>query len=134
LWKPGFTTKLLIVFNCVVFSYFVCLRPVSCVPLLPVTLDCPLVIAPSVFYNVHLPLNTNRIACFIYCRTGFELTILVVIDTECTGSCKSKYHTITTKTTPWYIQAFLNHQISGDGVLAYKMTFCYVWTVFLFKW
>jgi hypothetical protein len=31
--------------------------------------------------------------------TGFELTTLVVIDTDCTGSCKSKYHTITTTTT-----------------------------------
>jgi hypothetical protein len=28
--------------------------------------------------------------------TGFELTTLVVIDTDCTGSCKSNYHTITT--------------------------------------
>jgi hypothetical protein len=29
---------------------------------------------------------------------GFELTTLVVIDTDCTGSCKSNYHTITTIT------------------------------------
>jgi hypothetical protein len=29
---------------------------------------------------------------------GFELTTLVVIDTDCTGSCKSNYHTITTMT------------------------------------
>ena len=28
--------------------------------------------------------------------TGFELTTLVVIGTDCTGSCKSNYHTITT--------------------------------------
>jgi hypothetical protein len=27
--------------------------------------------------------------------SGFELTKLVVIDTGCTGSCKSNYHTIT---------------------------------------
>ena len=27
---------------------------------------------------------------------GFELTTLVVIGTDCTGSCKSNYHTITT--------------------------------------
>jgi hypothetical protein len=32
---------------------------------------------------------------------GFELTTLVVIDTDCTSSCKSNYHTITT-TTEWY--------------------------------
>ena len=29
-----------------------------------------------------------------------ELTTLVVIDTDCTGSCKSNYHTIRTTTTP----------------------------------
>jgi len=28
--------------------------------------------------------------------TGFELTTLVVIGSDCTGSCKSNYHTITT--------------------------------------
>jgi len=31
--------------------------------------------------------------------TGFELTTLVVIGTDCIGSCKSNYHTITTTTT-----------------------------------
>jgi hypothetical protein len=31
---------------------------------------------------------------------GFELTTLVVIDTDCTGSCKSNYHTITTTSAP----------------------------------
>ena len=30
--------------------------------------------------------------------TGFELTTLVVIGTDCTGTCKSNYHTITTMT------------------------------------
>jgi hypothetical protein len=32
---------------------------------------------------------------------GFELTTLVVIGTDCIGSCKSNYHTITTMTAPW---------------------------------
>ena len=32
--------------------------------------------------------------------TGFELTILVVIDTDCTGSCKSNYHMIITRQPP----------------------------------
>jgi hypothetical protein len=36
------------------------------------------------FYRVH-------IACLV-----FELTMLVVIGTDCTGSCKSNYHAITT--------------------------------------
>jgi hypothetical protein len=33
---------------------------------------------------------------------GFELPTLVVVDTDCTGSCKWNYHTITTTTTPFY--------------------------------
>ena len=37
-------------------------------------------------YRVHLAM------------TGFELTTLVVICTECSGSCKSNYYTITTMT------------------------------------
>jgi hypothetical protein len=32
--------------------------------------------------------------------TGFKLTVLVVIGTDCTGSYKSNYHTITTTTVP----------------------------------
>ena len=32
---------------------------------------------------------------------GFELTRLVVIGTDCTGSCKSNYHTITITMTPF---------------------------------
>jgi hypothetical protein len=32
--------------------------------------------------------------------SGFELTTLV-IDSDCTGSCKSNYHTIATKTNPF---------------------------------
>ena len=41
-------------------------------------------------YRVHLVMN------------GFEITMLVVIGTYCTDSCKSNYmyHTITTTTTP----------------------------------
>ena len=31
---------------------------------------------------------------------GFELTTLVVIGTDCTGSCESNYHTIMTTTAP----------------------------------
>ena len=35
--------------------------------------------------------------------TGFKLTTLVVIGTDCTGSCKSNYHTITTTTAPHFL-------------------------------
>jgi len=38
--------------------------------------------------------------------SGFEFTTLVVIGTDCTGSCKSNYHTITTTTAPIYIYMF----------------------------
>ena len=40
------------------------------------------------FYRVHLAMN------------GFECKILVVIGTDCIGSCKSNYHTITATTAP----------------------------------
>jgi len=33
-------------------------------------------------------------------RGGFELSMLVVIDTDCIGSYKSNYHMITTAMTP----------------------------------
>jgi hypothetical protein len=33
-------------------------------------------------------------------QTGFEPTTLVVIGTDCIGSCKSNYHTIMTTTAP----------------------------------
>ena len=35
---------------------------------------------------------------------GFELTSLVVIGTDCIGSCKSNYHTITTTPTPLIVK------------------------------
>ena len=34
---------------------------------------------------------------------GFELTTLLVIETDCIGSSKSNYHTITATTDPYYI-------------------------------
>jgi hypothetical protein len=34
---------------------------------------------------------------------GFELKTLVVIGSDCTGSNKSNYHTITTTTVPYFI-------------------------------
>jgi len=42
-------------------------------------------------------------------RAGFELTALVVIGTDYTGSCKSNYHTITTTdalTNIWYLLSY----------------------------
>ena len=51
--------------------------------------------------------------------TGFELATLMVIGTDCTGSHKSNYHTITTRTPPWKIFIFLNitHTIVNAALL-----------------
>jgi hypothetical protein len=35
-------------------------------------------------------------------RSGIQVQTLVVIDTDCTGSCKSNYHTIMTTTAPYW--------------------------------
>ena len=43
----------------------------------------------------------------------FELTTLVVVSTDCIGSCKSKYHTITTSTTPivkWDTKMYIKNE------------------------
>jgi len=53
-------------------------------------------------------INFINLSFFFFCQhhklglvwTGFKLTTLVVIVTDCTGSCKSNYHTITTTTAP----------------------------------
>ena len=39
---------------------------------------------------------------------GIELTTFVVIGIDCTGSCKSSYHTITTTTDPIY---YINNNV-----------------------
>ena len=49
-------------------------------------------------YQVHLAMR------------GFELTTLVVIGTDCTGSCKSNYHIITTMTTPFKIGSEVDYK------------------------
>ena len=38
----------------------------------------------------------------------FELTTSVVIGTDCIGSCKSNYHTITATTTIWNYNDYIN--------------------------
>jgi hypothetical protein len=48
-------------------------------------------------YRVYLAMNR------------FELTILMAIGTDCTGSCKSNYHTITTTTTPSTWDRWMSH-------------------------
>ena len=42
-------------------------------------------------------------------RAGFELTTLVVVCTDCIGSCKSKYHTTTTGPLQYRNEKYLVH-------------------------
>jgi hypothetical protein len=39
--------------------------------------------------------------------TGFELVTLVMICTDCTGTCRPNYHTITTTTAPEFINQYM---------------------------
>jgi hypothetical protein len=48
---------------------------------------------------------------------GFELTILVVIGTDCIGSCKSKYHTTTSTTVPSKTKKRLRQDVSMRTLL-----------------
>ena len=41
-------------------------------------------------------------------ETGFKLTTLLVICSDCTGSCKSKYHTFTTTAAQLYFNKMKN--------------------------
>jgi hypothetical protein len=43
---------------------------------------------------------SHNVFCVLLARATFKLTTLVVIGTDCIGSCKSNYHTIMTMTTP----------------------------------
>ena len=53
-----------------------------------------------------LPICCKSLINFItilYKVAGFERTTLVMIDTDCNGSCKSNYHVITTTPTELYV-------------------------------
>ena len=72
-------------------------------------------------YRVHLP------------WTGFELTTLVVISSDCIGSCKSNYHTIMTTASPWSNLMIykvsrkwfmINHYLLVFHYLSHMRTYC----------
>jgi hypothetical protein len=50
----------------------------------------------KILLKVALNIPDNRSPCFNWFKTGFELTTLVVIGTDCIGSNKSNYHMIMT--------------------------------------
>ena len=58
---------LIVLVFCIVFLCFVSPRPVSCVPMSPVSLDCPFLIAHSVFSRVYFITFKNVI---IICLQG----------------------------------------------------------------
>ena len=60
---------------------------------------------------------------YILTWAGFKLTTLVVIDTECIGSCKSNYHRITTMNAHNY---FIDISINNRNVRHYpKLSYKY---------
>jgi hypothetical protein len=76
--------------------------------------------------------------------TGFELTTLVVISTNCIGSCKSNYHTTTTTLICTYnnpIVLYTNlsynvHDITNPSFISWYQNkgctpawYCFPWTV-----
>ena len=61
-------------------------------------------------------------------RWRFELTTSVVIGTDCIGSCKSNYHTITATTAPQLILCLCffchSHRSGGGGIKKKKTIKC----------
>jgi hypothetical protein len=72
--------------------------------------------------------NFYDICCIRYTSTwvGFKLTTLVVIGTDCIGSCKSNYHTITTTAAPWNLIQLLLSNNQQKRVHLYSMFIFFV--------
>ena len=87
------------------FCLFVCLF--VCLMVVNVTFNNVLVISwrsvSLVEETTELSQVTDKLYHIMLCTlpwSRFELTTSVVIDTDCIGSCKSNYHTITATTVP----------------------------------
>jgi hypothetical protein len=62
---------------------------------------------------------------------GFKFTMLVVIDTDCIGSCKPNYHTMTTMTAPFWKRTYMYIYNGHSNLLLYS--YIYIRTTFLNK-
>jgi hypothetical protein len=62
---------------------------------------------------------------------GFEVTTLVAIGTDCTGSYKS-YHTITSTTAPWVYWWSWHHERKGKDFLETKISAIVTHVVYIY--
>jgi hypothetical protein len=60
---------------------------------------------------------TDKLHIMLHTWSRFELTTLVMIGTDCIGSCKSNYHTITATTTPGYDEGKVIWQVQYHKTL-----------------
>jgi hypothetical protein len=124
-----------VLFLCVCFFAFVCLRPVSCVPqccqclwivhswlpdvasvsglsildcpMLPVSLDCPFLIVPSVFVNVYLT-NNFLIELYPLSEQSFFHFRYNAVDT------RTENRIILLLTRIWSLWTILSHRVRLD--------------------
>ena len=75
--------------------------------------------------------NFITLCCIKYTppQVGFKLTALVVIGTDCTDSCKSNYHTITSMTAPKVFgNAYRSYMFCRKTDLLVKIVFIFIIT------
>ena len=93
--------------------FFVCLRPVSCVP--NVALDCPFFFAPSVFWNVYFSNSLIR----------SWRTVLLVEETKVRGENLSLYHILLYHR----VYQLILVQLMISLVIWYQLIICWLVTI-----